>query len=545
MAVSRISSLSSNNQLVKLMRQSQVLMQNKQVQLATEKISQDYSGVAKQSERLVNIENTRNILDNYNLTNGLMDMRLSITDTVLEGIEDSLGAFRRELTTFQSSNMKDSLKVRDIQNSAFKTLKTLEAYLNTDVNGEYIFGGGRVTTQPVDLDLTSLTALQTKWDGANTIYPTYRDNQVHHKMTTSTGNPDNPTGAGYGNLTFNAAGKTITTSTVATQVDTITIGGSTGAAEVGDIYSVTINGTTVTYPTTGGEADINAVAALFAAKINANATTGAAVTAAATGAGGNITLTSDTAGRPFTTVISTTNGGTVNDNTITSSTTTANANAFSNFPVGAKITISGSASATNNGTFTIASNSGGVITVSSADTLADEAATNIFTMTSNISYYSGDEIKQTHNVNKTRAFDVDLNGLDPAFEKAIRGLFLIAQGTFNTAGGLDQNTGRVSKAAYLMSSSLVRNPGGTAPFGTELTSSISQITQDIGYDRVLIDQTTTINNSLIAFYDNKISEFEDIDPLEVYTQLVDEQTALETSYQAMARIRQLSLAKYL
>ncbi|MCP4708055.1 MAG: hypothetical protein GY869_05485, partial [Planctomycetes bacterium] len=193
-----------------------------------------------------------------------------------------------------------------------------------------------------------------------------------------------------------------------------------------------------------------------------------------------------------------------------------------------------------------ASNTAGVITVSSSDTIAATDANDAgLTMISDITYYQGDETTQTHSVNKSRDFNIDLNALDPAFEKAIRGLFIIAQGVTGTAGGLDQNTGRVADAIYLVDSSIERAAGGTAPYGTELTGNVSQVRQDIAFDRVLIDRTNTTNISLVAFYDDKISGFEDVDPLDVYTGLLAEQNALEASYQAMARIRQLSLSNFM
>jgi len=667
--MTRISTLSANNQLIKFMQQGQVRLQEKQVQLATEQNSTIYTGIAKNSERLINVENTRELLDNYNKTNALMDMRLNVTSTVLTGIDDTLNSFRRDLISFQATSKTDVLDVRDVQNAAFTGLQSIESYLNTDVNGEFLFSGGRVTTQPVDLGLTTLSALQTKYDGANIIYPTYRDNHIHHKMTAATGNPTNPTGAGFTDLSFLAgAGGTITTANLATQVNTITLSGS---VEANDIYSVTVNGTTVSYTATGAEANMDAIrdnlfaainadatistfitaaaggageitltsdvagtaftssssstnftataqidnvtlantfaigdsvsvnvnglgavvypvvandltlngdgtggavagnsAAAFnnittkvAAAINADAPSAAIVTAAASGGGGGvITLTADTAGTAFSHVSSATTAGTGTatgttatpnlsanaDNKATTVITTANANAFANLAVGASITISGANTATNDGTYTIASNSAGVITVAATETIAATDNNDAgLTLISDISYFSGDEISQTHNVNKTRSFEVDLTGVDPAFEKAIRALFHIAQGAFKTGGGLDQNQSRVSDSLYLIDSALDRNPGGTPPFGTELTSSIEQVSQDIGYDRVLIDQTKTTNLSLINFFDNRISDIETVDPLEIYTRLVDEQTALEASYQAMARVRQLSLSQFL
>jgi flagellar hook-associated protein 3 FlgL len=664
--MSRISTLSANNQLIKYMQQGQLRLQEKQVQLATEKISSDYTGIAQNSERLINVENTRNILDNYNLTNGLMDMRLSITGTVLDGIDDELSSFRRELIGFNGGNQTRLEDVKNIQDSAFRALQSLESYLNTDVNGEYLFSGGRVTTKPVDLGLTTLSALQTKYDGANIVYPTFRDNHVHHKMAAGTGSPTNPTGAGFTNLSFNGTANTITTANLATQLNTVTLSGS---VQAGDTYSVNVNGTNVTYTVTGSEANLDAIRDNLFAAINANATVSASVTAAA-GTTGKITLTSDTAGTAFTSTSTSTNftaraqidnvtltntyatndtisvnvngvgavvytvvandltadgaggGGTVAGNsttafnnittkvaaainangpnstivtaaasgggggiiTLTADTagtsfshvssastagngaatgttatsnlaantdnhaqtviTTANANAFANLAVGASITISGANTSGNDGTYTISSNSAGVITT--AESIAStDASDTAPTLVSNVSYFSGDELTQTHNVNKTRSFDIDLTGLDPSFEKAIRGLFHLAQGAFNTGGGLDQNTSRITETLYLIESALDRNPGGTEPFGTELTGNIEQVSRDIGFDRVLIDQTNTTNRSLINFYDNMISDFEDVDPLETYSKLLDQQNSLEASYQALARIRQLSLANFL
>ena len=122
--MSRISTLSANNQLVKYMQQGQLRLQEKQVQLATEKKTTDYTGLAKSSERLINIETTREILDNYIKTNALMDMRLDVTSTVINGIDSALDNFRKDLLSFQSTSQTGSVEVRDVQESAFTTIQT-------------------------------------------------------------------------------------------------------------------------------------------------------------------------------------------------------------------------------------------------------------------------------------------------------------------------------------------------------------------------------------------------------------------------------------
>ncbi len=96
--------------------------------------------------------------------------------------------------------------------------------------------------------------------------------------------------------------------------------GLTGTIEAGDTYSVTVEGTTVTYTTTGAEADINAVRNAVIAAVNANATIAAQATASASPTDGKILVTGKKQGTDLTITASTTNvvAGT-NDNATTSS----------------------------------------------------------------------------------------------------------------------------------------------------------------------------------------------------------------------------------
>lgn len=120
----------------------------------------------------------------------------------------------------------------------------------------------------------------------------------------------------------NTWGATWTTSaTPVAQVDSVTLAGTLG--EVGDSYTVTVNGTPFTYNTTGGEASLDVIRDQLISDINASAAVNTAVTATAGGAG-IITLTSDTAGTAFTTTSTATNGGATADNTATQANVTAN-----------------------------------------------------------------------------------------------------------------------------------------------------------------------------------------------------------------------------
>ena len=107
----------------------------------------------------------------------------------------------------------------------------------------------------------------------------------------------------------------------------VVVNTATGSNETGDTYTATINGTPVAYTVTGLEPGLVDVRNAFLAKINADPVVSAAVTATAGGPNGDIILTSNAAGTPFTSAASFTDilGG-VNDSSSAVVNTTAGSN---------------------------------------------------------------------------------------------------------------------------------------------------------------------------------------------------------------------------
>ncbi len=104
------------------------------------------------------------------------------------------------------------------------------------------------------------------------------------------------------------------------QVSTVTLAGT---AEVGDQYSVTVNGAAFSY-TLAALGTIDTARDNLIAQINASTTANVTATASASGV---IRLSAKTAGTAFTLAASATNGGATADNTATAATTTANVTA--------------------------------------------------------------------------------------------------------------------------------------------------------------------------------------------------------------------------
>jgi len=123
------------------------------------------------------------------------------------------------------------------------------------------------------------------------------------------------------------------------QIDTVTIG---GAIEVGDAYSVTVAGTTISFTAVSGDTQTSVVNTLIS-RLNASNPIASVVTAAAGATAGTIALTADTAGNAFTTSTSATNGGATADNTASVTTPTANSNGLTDSGTGiTTITFDGS-----------------------------------------------------------------------------------------------------------------------------------------------------------------------------------------------------------
>lgn len=513
--MTRIADFAASNSLIGYILDTQSRLNDLEVQVSTEKKSQTYAGIAKDSQHLINIENTTTLLSQYINNNNIMDVRLQVTDNAVESMRQGISDFRDILTTFQRTSVKSEDDIANIQDWAFRTLQTLQGYLNTEADGRYMFSGTRVTTQPADLNLSTLTDFQAEYDGAAVTYPTTRDAQLADFSVSkdSTGNTDWL----YFNQEIGATGISRITATTAQFAN---VAPGTKIAIAGTTFN---DGTFTVDSVDPGGTWINVKTEMLANEFNQAAAT-----------------------------IQTTDGSILDSDTFTdlsfdrtsNTITAATAGSLSGIAVGSAITIDGTAD--NNGTYTVASNDGTNIVIqpkylTDEGWLGGEVAGTI----SATSYYKGDRQTITHRVDSDRSFNYDLTAIDPAFEKAIRAMSIIAQGKYGTEGGLDQNPDRVGDALYLLDSALDATSTGTPPYGTEMTNNISAVQRKVAFNRVLIDQMNTSHQNFIGYLDTEVGRVENIDRLQVVSQLLDDSQALEASYQAMARIRQLSLGDYL
>lgn len=173
--MTRITSAASNTILITRFLQTQRTLHDLETQVATEKRSQTYKGIATESQRLVNVETTRASLSRFISTNETANLRNDIQATAVEGVKNTVRDFREFLLTFAQGNTKDVSRIDDIQTNAFRALKDLQALLNTEADGRFVFGGANVRTEPVNFGLTTLADFQARFDGARVKTPTTRE----------------------------------------------------------------------------------------------------------------------------------------------------------------------------------------------------------------------------------------------------------------------------------------------------------------------------------------------------------------------------------
>lgn len=173
--MTRITSAASNSILIARFLRTQQTLHDLETQVATEKRSQTYQGIASESQRLVNVETTRSALSRFITTNETANLRVDIQTTAVEGIKNAVRDFREFLLNFSSGDTSDPDRVDEVQANAFRALKDLQTLLNTEADGRFVFGGGNVRKEPVNFGLTTLADFQAKFDGSRVTVPTTRE----------------------------------------------------------------------------------------------------------------------------------------------------------------------------------------------------------------------------------------------------------------------------------------------------------------------------------------------------------------------------------
>ena len=377
--MSRISSYASNTTLINQILRTQERLFDLETQVTSEKKSQDYRGISVNSQRLVNLENTKAQLQRFIDNNTQQEVRLNIQETVVEGIRETVREFQVQLNSYANSDTKNEEKVEEIQAAAYRGLVSMQNLLNTDVAGRFIFSGSRVGSEPVELGITSISAFQEKYNGYNVNVPTTRDAVLENfSFSEDVNNAKNQFVDSSNSLTFAQDDDGVTTD-----------GGNSSITATSALFSNLTAGATIEITDTASNNGTYTVSSVTNSGRTIEIET-SMLTDELNNAGSVLKYRDpDNEANELTLV-----GGNFGDLTFdraTDTITASVADSLDDIPVGARITLSNTTN--NNGTFTVASNDGTNITIES-NKLTDEglgAGNNFF------DFHAGSQVVFTAN----------------------------------------------------------------------------------------------------------------------------------------------------
>lgn len=158
-----------------------------------------------------------------------------------------------------------------------------------------------------------------------------------------------------------------------------------------------------------------------------------------------------------------------------------------------------------------------------------------FDATVDTGYYQGDTTISEVRIDDDVIVQYGITADESAFEKIIRSLDHVAQTTFGTP------ITAADKA--MLNDAITALTEATEDNGTDKT--IAELTADVVLDIRMLDSQKDKHEHFINFASESISDIENVDTAEAVTFLNFQQVQLEASYQLIARIGSLSLARFL
>ncbi|MBB4264431.1 hypothetical protein [Roseospira visakhapatnamensis] len=501
----RVGTFAQRGSLVQQMMMIQKRLYEADVQLNTEKKSQDYAGISGDSFRLVTLENDKTRTQRFIQTNTIANTRLESMAAATDAVDKRIRTMRSELQALTNQTFSNPLNqgqldnLEDIQVRAFAAMQDVADYLNTKLDGRYLFAGGRTSEPPVDLAFTTLNSFQATYDGANITFPVTRAANVPDIALSNNE---------HGGLTFAAGPPSTITATTAASVNGIQPGTliRLDDPDIGDTqFTVTANDgagvLTITPSLTGPQAvTLNADAAdatlqtvsyyggdslVIEHRVSDTRTIDLGLNAKAAGfekairalgilAQGGLDASDTTTAAGTTGTLTFANG--------TSSVTAATAGSFDGLAIGSSITFPGTA-LNNAQTFTITGNDGTTLTLDPP----------------------------------------------PNNEAAV------------ASDAVSNNLGRLDYALRLLGDAIEHD----SSFTQEQSGDLEGVARTIGMHQVTLNRAIKEDQGYEVFLETRQTDIENVNLIEVGVRLQDEANALQMSFQAYARISQLSLQDYL
>ena len=153
--VTRIGTFTNQQLILQATLRNQAQLSDTQLQVATGKKSQSFSGIPQDTSRLANLKNELAKSEQFVKNIDAVTKRLDLMEFGLEQIDDMAREMR---SIIRSSINGDAADTNNLSALAQQFLDQIVEIMNLRDDSRYLFAGGRTDTQPVDLSNGVYTA---------------------------------------------------------------------------------------------------------------------------------------------------------------------------------------------------------------------------------------------------------------------------------------------------------------------------------------------------------------------------------------------------
>jgi flagellar hook-associated protein 3 FlgL len=146
--VMRVATFALSNQMIAGALRTQAIMANEQVQESSGLKSETLVGYGVNTQHVINLQVSVTRSQSYIDAATLADSKVQVMYSAVGSMTDIITQLRTQLSAATTGS---STTTASVINSAQQMLKQMGSLLNTQYDGEYVFGGSRTSTAPVDL----------------------------------------------------------------------------------------------------------------------------------------------------------------------------------------------------------------------------------------------------------------------------------------------------------------------------------------------------------------------------------------------------------
>lgn len=147
MAIGHISTYAVFQNTLRDLSNRQLDLFNLQNQISSGQKSQDFAGIASQSQQFLDLETKISKIDRYLENNGLASSRLQITSSTLDRVIQTATSIKNLIASRRSGTQIDQTT---FDQQLTNQWKTLVSQLNTQSEGRYLFAGASTDVKPVE-----------------------------------------------------------------------------------------------------------------------------------------------------------------------------------------------------------------------------------------------------------------------------------------------------------------------------------------------------------------------------------------------------------